>query len=99
MVNVNGLRIAGLSGIYKGYNYQRGHFETAPFNQDTLRSVYHVREYEVFKLLQISTPLDIVMSHDWPQGIYAYGKQEDLFMKKKFLRKEVPFCLQDLYLD
>lgn len=29
------------------------------------------------------------MSHDWPRGIYHYGRTGELLQKKKFLRQEV----------
>lgn len=41
-VIVNGLRIAGASGIYKGYDYHRGHCERVPLSESDLRSIYHV---------------------------------------------------------
>jgi lariat debranching enzyme len=43
--------IGGISGI-EGKNrniYQKGYFETFPFNDSTLRSVYHYREFEIQK--------------------------------------------------
>jgi hypothetical protein len=33
-----------------------GHYEMPPYSNDTMRSVYHVREFEVFKLMQVRTP-------------------------------------------
>ncbi len=30
-----------------------GHYEMPPYSNDTMRSVYHVREFEVFKLKQV----------------------------------------------
>jgi hypothetical protein len=38
-----------------------------------MRSVYHVREVEVFKLAQLTGHIDIMLSHDWPRGIAMYG--------------------------
>ncbi len=45
-----GMTIAGISGLYKKYDYNRGYFETYPFDSDDLRSVYHYRNYEIEKL-------------------------------------------------
>jgi lariat debranching enzyme len=74
VVQVNGIRIAGISGIYKGYNYDRGHFEITPYNDDTVRSVYSTRKLEVFKLGQLTpSKIDIMLSHDWPQYIWEHG--------------------------
>ena len=52
VVNVGGVRIAGSSGIFNGRHYQMGHYEKPPFDDDAVRSAYHVRELEVLRLLQ-----------------------------------------------
>eukprot|EP01112_Ceratiomyxa_fruticulosa_P020219 TRINITY_DN6832_c0_g1_i1.p1 TRINITY_DN6832_c0_g1~~TRINITY_DN6832_c0_g1_i1.p1 ORF type:complete len:513 (-),score=117.58 TRINITY_DN6832_c0_g1_i1:177-1553(-) len=84
-VNFGGLRIAGVSGIFKGYNYRKGYYETLPYNSDNLRSVYHTRELEILKLTQLTGKLDVFLSHDWPRGIIEHGDQQRLFDVKKFL--------------
>nr|XP_019966641.1 PREDICTED: lariat debranching enzyme [Paralichthys olivaceus]XP_019966642.1 PREDICTED: lariat debranching enzyme [Paralichthys olivaceus] len=89
VIRYKGIRIGGLSGIFKSRDYRKGHHESPPYNPDTLRSVYHIRNIEVFKLKQIQMPMDIFMSHDWPRGIYYYGSVGELLRKKKFLRQEV----------
>lgn len=50
VVNFGGLRIAGLSGIFKQNHYENGHHEKLPYNQNDLRSIFHVRKIQVFKL-------------------------------------------------
>nr|XP_033800416.1 lariat debranching enzyme isoform X2 [Geotrypetes seraphini] len=69
--------------------YYLGHFECPPYNQQTVRSAYHVRNIDVFKLKQLKQPLDIFLSHDWPRSIYHYGNKKQLLTKKAFLRQEI----------
>ncbi|KAG0930797.1 hypothetical protein G6F32_011885 [Rhizopus arrhizus] len=89
VINFGGLRIGGLSGIYKQNDYYIGHHETVPYNSSEMRSIYHVREYDVRKLLQVQEPIDIFLSHDWPRGIERYGDLRDLLNKKRFFEREV----------
>ena len=65
-----------------------GHFECPPYNEDTMRSAYHTRNVDVFRLKQLKLPLDIVMSHDWPCGIHNFGDLELLLKKKPFFREQ-----------
>ncbi|MCJ1237148.1 hypothetical protein MMC14_005133 [Varicellaria rhodocarpa] len=82
VVRFGPLRIASLSGIWKGYNYNKPHFERLPYGQDDIKSIYHVREYDVRKLLQLRTQVDIGISHDWPRGVEWMGDWKALFLKK-----------------
>jgi lariat debranching enzyme len=79
---VNGLRIAGLSGIYKSHDFDKPIFESPPYNENTKRSAYHVRRFEIEKLMQIQEPVDIVVSHDWPTGITYFGDTETMLRLK-----------------
>ena len=66
-VRVNGVRIAGASGIFKGHDFQlggrstfplapeylslfAGHHERVPYDSSSMRSIYHIREYNVRRL-------------------------------------------------
>jgi lariat debranching enzyme len=89
VVNFGGLRIGGLSGIFKSGDYRKGHFESPPFDDRTMRSFYHVREFEVFQLSQLAEPVDMMISHDWPRGIAKFGDVNWLFRKKAFLKDEI----------
>lgn len=82
------LRIAGMSGIWKGYSYRKPHHERLPYNESDMRSIYHVRELDVRKLLQIRSQVDIGISHDWPKGIEWKGDWKQLFRFKKHLEED-----------
>jgi len=49
VVNFKGLRIGGVSGIFKQHDYTKGRYEKPPYNQQTKRSVYHLRHLDVFR--------------------------------------------------
>lgn len=82
VVRFGDLRIAGLSGIWKGYNYNKPHFERLPYSADEIKSLYHVREIDGRKLLLLRTQVDVGISHDWPRGVEWQGDWKTLFRKK-----------------
>ncbi|KAL1959136.1 hypothetical protein VTO42DRAFT_2923 [Malbranchea cinnamomea] len=83
------LRIAGLSGIWKGYSYRKPHFERLPYSDEDIRSIYHVRELDVRKLLQIRTQVDLGLSHDWPRTAVYSGDYEALLRKKGHFAQDI----------
>ncbi|KAG5748436.1 hypothetical protein H9Q69_009368 [Fusarium xylarioides] len=82
------LRIAGLSGIWKGFDYRKPHHERLPFSGDDVKSWYHIREFDVRKMLQVRTQVDVGLSHDWPRAVERHGDHAELFKKKPFFKKE-----------
>jgi lariat debranching enzyme len=88
-VRLNGLRIAGASGIFKEHHYKLGHYERLPYNDSSLRSVYHVRSYDVFKLSLLSPNPSVFLSHDWPSGIVDHGDKEGLLRAKPFFEDDI----------
>ena len=95
VVRFKGLRIAGISGIHHRMDSNCGHFERLPFDESTKRSIYHMRQTDVYKLLQMSggsderQPLDVMISHDWPLNIHSCGDVKYLLRRKPFFRNEV----------
>lgn len=89
VVNVNGLRIGGVSGIFKNHDYTKGRHESPPYSEDTKRSVYHVRMFDVWRMKHLSGEMDICISHDWPRGIYHHGDTRDLVRSKPFFASEI----------
>ncbi|KAK3941696.1 putative lariat debranching enzyme protein [Diplogelasinospora grovesii] len=82
------LRIAGMSGIWKGFDYRKPHHERLPFSGDDIKSFYHVRELDIRKLLQLRTQVDIGISHDWPRAIERHGDANKLWRMKPDFRQE-----------
>jgi lariat debranching enzyme len=53
VINFNGLRIGGLSGIYKHQHYENGFYERHPLLGGDIRSIYHIRRMSVYKLSKV----------------------------------------------
>lgn len=85
-----GLRITGLSGIFKGYDYDKPHHEAPPYTDTSMRSVFHTRKQEVDKLCALADyPVHIGMSHDWPRGIEQHGDIKFLLRVKPHFRDDI----------
>jgi len=81
-----------------------GHYERVPYDSDAMRSIYHIREYNVrrlslvrslqvlafscFTLRQLPSTR-IFLSHDWPQSVERYGDLDDLLRRKTFLKHDI----------
>lgn len=89
VINFAGIRICGLSGIYKSQDFTKGHFEVPPYNPGAKHSIYHVRNLETFRLSQVKKPIDIMITHDWPVGVYHHGNKEQLIRYKPFFADEI----------
>lgn len=82
------LRIAGLSGIWKEHDYHKPHHERLPFSRRDVKSFYSQREVDVRKLLLLREPVDVGLSHDWPQDIVRHGDLPALLRDKPWFGKE-----------
>jgi lariat debranching enzyme len=113
VVRYKGIRIGGLSGIYKSHDYYKSRNEIPPYDANQLRSIYHYRNVDVYRLACLAPPgaksldanheaasggaterrepqrIDVMVSHDWPQGIEQYGDTMDLIRRKPFFRQEI----------
>lgn len=76
-----------------GCFFDVGHFERPPYDHNTIKSVYHVREYDVRKLMQVKEPIDVFLSHDWPVRITDYGDWRELVRRKHYFKQEVRFVI------
>lgn len=90
VVRVNGVRIGGMSGIYKAASHLKGRFEKPPYNPSTARTVYHTRNVDTFRLKQLAdNPPDIMLSHDWPRGVHQFGNVNELLRRKPFFKEDL----------
>ncbi|KAH7928638.1 DBR1-domain-containing protein [Leucogyrophana mollusca] len=87
-IQIDGLRIAGASGIFKSNDFHQGHHERIPYDHGSMRSIYHIREYNIRRLSLLSSP-HIFLSHDWPQSIEQYGDVQALLRRKPFFRQDI----------
>ena len=78
-------------GIYDHRDFQSPYYERPPYHQRSIRSVYHVREYELAKLRALGggEPVDVFLSHDWPVGITEYGDERALLSRKPYFGEDI----------
>lgn len=85
-----GLRIGGISGIFKLFDFYKRRQETVPLDVKHVGSVYHTRFEEYLKVSMIrNLNIDVFLSHDWPEGIYKFGDLSRLLRKKPFFSKDI----------
>lgn len=86
----DGLRIVGWSGIYYNRDFMMLRRDMPlPYDRWTLKSIYHYRkdDYIKLRLLQPCSSA-VVVSHDWPEGVYKYDRST-LLRKKPFFKKDM----------
>lgn len=96
VIDVCGIRIGGLSGIFKGGDANRS-YPSPPYNSQTMRSAYHTRTFEMRKLEAFADAfrgadgrgVDVMMSHDWPVGITKFGDEEQLIRHKPYFEQDI----------
>ena len=85
-----GLRISGVSGIFKYHDFDKAIGEECPLNKNDIYSIYHTRRFHIWQLSMLHGNLiDIFMSHDWPSHIWKYGDYQRLINKKKHFIKDI----------
>lgn len=89
VVRFGGLRLAGISGLYAPHHYDLGYYERPPYTPDTIRSVYHMRSFDIDRLALLSHSPDIFISHEWPLGIYEWGDVRGLLRCKPHFRHDI----------
>ena len=85
-----GMRIAGISGIYKKDDFSLPMDPKQAYNSTMLRSAYHTRSVQVDQLLSYKMErIDLFVSHDWPTGITSYGDREGLLKQKPYFKDDI----------
>lgn len=97
-----GVRIGALSGIYKKWDFDTNRpswdkmeaqqwGNNLEYSKINIKSLYHVRQRDVLPLYMMNNknPMDIMLSHDWPDGVSYHGDIEELLRLKPFFRKDI----------
>ena len=88
-----GVRIGGLSGIWKEWDVETERpswdFLEGQNWRVNVRSLYHVRKMDFAPLFMIRDNLDIMLSHDWPDGVVYHGDIEKLLKRKPYFRRDI----------
>ena len=89
VINVKGIRIGGVSGIFNKFDYFRGHFEKDEKDiKGDKKSIFHLREFEIAKISHIKNKIDIFMTHDWPTNLIDEKDQKKVFKIKPHFEKD-----------
>ena len=90
VINVKGLRIGGISGIFNKYDYFKGHFEKDENDiKGDKKSIFHLREFEVAKISHIKNKIDIFMTHDWPTNLINEKDYNQVFKIKPNFKEQI----------
>lgn len=77
------MKCGALGGIFHSRDYFLGQFESCPLHEDTMRSLYHTRHFDTWRLLQSPCALDCIVTHDWPNIAAKQGDVDQLQNYKK----------------
>ena len=90
LINVKGIRIGGISGIFNKYDYFRGNFEKEEKDiKGDKKSIFHLREFDVVKMSHVKNKIDIFMTHDWPTNLISEEDKDDVFQKKPHFKNDI----------
>ena len=90
VINVKGLRIGGISGIFNKFDYYKGHFEKDENDiKGDKKSIFHLREFEIAKISHIKNKIDIFMTHDWPTNLINEKDYNQVFKIKPHFKEQI----------
>ncbi|SCV05523.1 LANO_0H09362g1_1 [Lachancea nothofagi CBS 11611] len=89
---VQGVVISGLSGIYKRHDFNTRRPTLEQIEKEGwsryVRNLYHVRKADVLPLFMLKQT-DVMLSHDWPNGVAHYGDLKKLLKLKPFFKQDI----------
>ena len=90
LINVKGLRIGGVSGIFNKNDYFKGHFEKDEKEiKGDKKSIFHLREFEIAKISHIKNKIDIFMTHDWPTNLVNEKDMNNIIKIKPAFKEDL----------
>lgn len=91
-----GIRIGSLSGIWKQWDFNKERMSWKSIEESQawfskVRELYHVRNSDMLPLFMMDGQerLDIMLSHDWPDGVVYHGDTRGLLRRKPFFERDV----------
>ncbi|CAD8052536.1 unnamed protein product [Paramecium sonneborni] len=82
-------KLGGNSGIFNNYDFNIPKLECFPFTQDQLHSVYHIKQFDLYKLSLYEGDINVFLSHDWPLQVEKHGDINDLIKRKKHFESDI----------
>lgn len=86
--DVEGLTIAGLSGIYDQAHFQHERPPLSVIHQTSRKKYTYFNESDVDTLLKLAT-VDILLFHEWPSGIIAEQDDVAFLQQRRSLRSDL----------
>ncbi|EJS42937.1 dbr1p [Saccharomyces arboricola H-6] len=88
-----GIRIGSLSGIWKHWDFNKERESWDGLEKSNwkanIRNLYHVRLSDIAPLFMIKHRIDIMLSHDWPNGVVYHGDIKHLLKFKPFFEQDI----------
>ncbi|SCU93971.1 LAFA_0F19174g1_1 [Lachancea sp. 'fantastica'] len=89
---IKGIEISGLSGIYKRHDFNAARPSLSNIESEGwgkyVRNLYHVRKSDVLPLFMLEHT-DVMLSHDWPNGVVQHGDTKRLLKLKPFFKEDI----------
>lgn len=85
VVRTHGLRVAGLSGIFREDHHSRARPPVAEISWRSNKDYIYFNEADVDQLLTVEDP-DVLLLHEWPAGIIAPEDEQEFEQQRRSMR-------------